>query len=146
HDFNNMLSIIRTAAEMLGSGMRLAHDNDHYIRMITDTSERAARLTGQLLAFARQQPLRPEVFSPAERIEGLRSMMDTTIGSRNTLHLSFAEDVARVESDESQFETAVINLVINARDAMSEGGSVTISARNITTAVDEGGEARDSVA
>ena len=146
HDFNNMLSIIRTAAEMLGSGMRLAHDNDHYIRMITDTSERAARLTGQLLAFARQQPLRPEVFSPAERIEGLRSMMDTTIGSRNTLYLSFAEDVARVESDVSQFETAVLNLVINARDAMSEGGSVTISARNITSAVDEDGEARDWVA
>ena len=146
HDFNNMLAIIRTAAEMLGSGMQLKHDAEHYIRMITDTSERAAGLTGQLLAFARQQPLRLEVFSPATRIDGLRHVIDTSLGSRNKLELQLAPDVAFVESDPSQFETAILNLVINARDAMEEGGVVTISASNVSLAVEEGGETKDWVA
>lgn len=146
HDFNNMLAIIRTAAEMLGSGMPLKHDADHYIRMITDTSERAANLTGQLLAFARQQPLRLEVFSPTARIEGLRHVISTSLGSRNELVLDLADDVAFVESDPSQFETAILNLVINARDAMEEGGVVTITASNVRTALEEDDAAREWVA
>src|SRR5690606_38025418 len=85
HDIYNMLAIIHIEAEMLGRGMQLKHDAEHYIRMITDTSERAAGLTGQLLAFARQQALRLEVFSPATRIDGLRHVIDTSLGSRNKL-------------------------------------------------------------
>ncbi len=142
HDFNNMLSVIRTAAELLNSGLPLAHDKDHYIRMITDTTERAAGLTGQLLAFARQQPLRLEIFNPATRIEGLCHVLETTLGSRNELKIDLATDIASVESDVSQFETAVLNLVINARDAMSEGGRVTITVRNDRAALEEEGEIR----
>lgn len=146
HDFNNMLSVIRTAAEMLGSGMRLAHDHSHYIRLITDASERAARLTGQLMAFARQQPLRLEVFNPAARIEGLVNVIETTLGSRNALVVDLAADLGNVESDTSQFDTALLNLLINARDAMDEGGTVTLAARNEETALEDDDEVRAWVA
>ena len=145
HDFNNMLSIIRTAAEMLGSGMELAHDVDHYIAMITDASERAAKLTDQLLTFARQRPFRMEVFNPAARIEGMMQVMKTTLGSRNDLVVDVSPDLANVESDTSQFDTAILNLVINARDAMDENGCVTITARNVQAALEDGEDLRDWV-
>lgn len=147
HDFNNMLSVIRTAAEMLDSGMKLTHDVGHYAKMITDASERAARLTDQLLAFARQRPFQLEVFSPAARLEGMMQVMHTTLGSRNKLDVDIAPDLARVESDTGQFDTALLNLVINARDAMGEsGGTVSVSVRNVTAALVEGEEERDWVA
>ena len=146
HDFNNMLAIIRTAAEMLGSDMKLSHDTDHYVKMITDASERAGRLTDQLLSFARQRPLRLEVFNPATRIEGMAQVMETTLGSRNTLLVDLADDIFTIKSDISQFDTALLNLVINARDAMEEGGTVSIIGRNVHMALDEDGEAHDWVA
>lgn len=146
HDFNNLLSVIRTAAEMLGSGMRLAHDTSHYVNMITDASERAARLTDQLLAFARQRPFRLEIFSPATRIEGMMHVLKTTLGSQIQLVLDVPAGVANVQSDGSQFDTAVLNLVINARDAMEQGGTVTLSARNVSQALEPGGQVREWVA
>lgn len=145
HDFNNMLSIIRTAAEMLGSGMRLAHDTSHYVNMITDASERAARLTDQLLSFARQRPFRLEVFSPASRLEGMVHVLEATLGSRNQLVIDVAPDISSIESDSSQFDTAILNLVINARDAMDEGGPVTITGRNVKAALEHDGDIRDWV-
>lgn len=145
HDFNNMLSIIRTAAEMLGSGMELARDVDHYVGMITDASERAAKLTDQLLTFARQRPFRMEVFNPAARIEGMMQVMKTTLGSRNELVVDLSADLANIESDTSQFDTAILNLVINARDAMAEDGCVTITASNVRAALEEGDNPRDWV-
>lgn len=146
HDFNNMLSIIRTAAEMLGSGMKLSHDTDHYVRMITDASERAARLTDQLLSFARQRPLRLEVFSPSSRIESMQQVLETTLGSRNKLVIELDDHLSSIKSDSTQFDTAVLNLVINARDAMAEGGSVLISGQNVKLALDEDAEEREWVA
>jgi len=146
HDFNNMLSVIRTAAHLLGSGKQLAHEEEHYISMITETSERAARLTAQLLAFARQQPLRLEIFNPATRIEGLVPVMETTLGARNQLVLDLADNLASVESDVSQFDTAILNLVINARDAMGGGGTVTITSRKARIALEEEGGIQDWVA
>ncbi|HLU78734.1 MAG TPA: PAS domain S-box protein [Burkholderiaceae bacterium] len=145
HDFNNMLSVIRTAAEMLGSGMTLQHDTEHYVKMITDASERAARLTDQLLTFARQRPFRLEVFSPATRIDTMLQVMQTSLGSRNELVVDVASDLGMIESDTSQFDTALLNLVINARDAMSESGSVTITARNVRAALEDGEAFRDWV-
>lgn len=146
HDFNNMLSVIRTAAEMLGSGMQLQHDTAHYVNMITDASERAARLTDQLLTFARQRPLRLEVFNPADRVQSMLQVMQTSLGSRHELLLDLAPDLGTIESDTSQFDTALLNLVINARDAMDEGGTVSISGVNVRAALNEGDELRDWVA
>ncbi len=146
HDFNNMLSVIRTAAEMLGSGMQLQHDTAHYVNMITDASERAARLTDQLLTFARQRPLRLEVFNPADRVQSMLQVMQTSLGSRHELLLDLAPDLGTIESDTSQFDTALLNLVINARDAMGEGGTVSISGVNVRAAFNEGDELRDWVA
>lgn len=131
HDFNNFLAIIRTAAELLESGGGLSSEKQaRYLQMILDTSNRASRLIDQLLSFARRQPLQRQVFSVSTRIQEFQPMIETTIGSKRTLVISLPDDLAKVDIDPGQFETAVLNMVINARDVTSEGGVITISGRN----------------
>jgi PAS domain S-box-containing protein len=131
HDFNNLLTIIRGAAELLRRATLTEEKRARYISSIADASDRAALLTRQLLAFARQQPLRPELFDVESRIRGLAQMMETTVGSPVKLELAFAPDLPAVCADPNQFETAVLNIVINARDAMPEGGTLRISANEV---------------
>ena len=85
---------------------------------ISDTADRAAKLTAQLLAFARRQALRPEVFNAAEQLEAVSGMLKSVLGSRVGRDLQLVERNACVEADVSQFETALVNLAANARDAM----------------------------
>lgn len=133
HDFNNFLAIIRTAAELLECSTDLSADKRHrYTQMILDTSNRAGRLIDQLLSFARRQPLQRQVFSVAERIGDFQPIIETTIGSKRNLVIAFPDDLQLVETDPNQLETAVLNMVINARDATPEGGVITISAKNTT--------------
>lgn len=128
HDFNNFLAIIRTAAELLESSTTLTPEKQsRYLRMISDTAARAGRLTEQLLTFARCQTLRPEVFHIENRIQAFRQILETTLGSKLSLTMTFPPDLAPVETDISQFETAVLNMVVNARDATADGGAVAIS-------------------
>ncbi len=132
HDFNNLLTVIRSSAELLLQGNLNEEKRIRYIKAIAETADRAALLTGQLLAFARQQPLRPEVFNVAERVEALSRIIDTTLGSPIKLEAHFPADLAAVEADPAQFDTSLLNMVINARDAMPNGGSLYISARNVS--------------
>lgn len=133
HDFNNLLAIIRTAAELLQTSKTLTPEKQsRYVGMIADTATRAARLTDQLLTFARRQPMRPKVFRPGSRIEGLQQIIETTLGSRIALEVKFPADLAAVEADANQFETAILNMVINARDATPDGGAISISGHNAT--------------
>lgn len=132
HDFNNFLAIIRTAAELLESSTTLTPEKQtRYLRMISDTTARAARLTEQLLTFARWQTLRLEVFQVESRIHAFRQILETTLGAKVKLTITFLPDLAPVETDASQFETAVLNMVINARDSMPEGGAVAISGHTV---------------
>jgi CheY-like chemotaxis protein len=134
HDFNNLLTIIRSSAELL---RRTGHDETRrarYIKAIADTADRAALLTRQLLAFARQQPLQPEVFRVDTRIEAMTQMIETILGSTVGLELNFAHLLGQVEADASQFDTAILNMVVNAKDAMPAGGHLKISARNVDEA------------
>jgi PAS domain S-box-containing protein len=127
HDFNNLLTVIGASAEFL---LRPDLDDEkrmRYAQAIADTSKRAATLTGQLLAFSRQQPLTPETFDVGSRLRGLRQIIETTIGSSVAIEISLPTAIQLVEADASQFEAAVLNMVINAKDAMPGGGRISIS-------------------
>jgi CheY-like chemotaxis protein len=93
---------------------------------IADTVDRASKLTGQLLAFARRQALKPEVFDPASRIRPLTEMLRTLVGARIEIVTDIACNARFIEADASQFETALVNLAVNARDAMEGEGRLTL--------------------
>jgi PAS domain S-box-containing protein len=125
HDFNNLLTIIRSSADLLKMPTLSAEKRERYIEAISDTADRAAILTSQLLAFSRRQPLKPEIFDVGERVAAMQRMIETSVGSPIVVHIEAAED-AFVNADLNQFETALLNLVINARDAMPAGGNLSI--------------------
>ncbi|HEX2763899.1 MAG TPA: ATP-binding protein [Allosphingosinicella sp.] len=129
HDFNNLLTIIRSSADLLRM-----HDLDEakrrrYVDAISDTADRASSLTAQLLAFARRQPLAPEQFDAADRVRRVADMVRTLVGSRFEVEVHGEEGDCFVEADLPQFETALINMAVNARDAMGEQGKIVIEAR-----------------
>lgn len=127
HDFNNLLTIIRSSAELLARRELPREKQKRYIEAIMDTSDRAAKLTGQLLAFARRQALKPEVFNAATKVASVADMLRTVVGSRIDLIVEPICDSCFVEVDTSQFETALVNMAVNARDAMNGEGRITIA-------------------
>jgi PAS domain S-box-containing protein len=126
HDFNNLLTIIRSSVEFLRRPNLPEERRRRYIDAITDTVDRAAKLTGQLLAFARRQALKPEVFDVPERIEAITDMLRTIVGSRIRIETDTACEPCSVEADVVQFETALVNMAVNARDAMNGEGTLTV--------------------
>jgi PAS domain S-box-containing protein len=127
HDFNNLLTIIRSSAELLRRQDLPEERRRRYIEAIVDTTERAATLTRQLLAFALRQALKPKVFDAAERVQGIADMLQTMLGARIDLVIEAAQVPCFVEADLSQFETAVVNMAVNARDAMDGEGTLTVA-------------------
>jgi signal transduction histidine kinase len=128
HDFNNLLTIIRSSADLLKMPTLSPEKRERYLDAISDTADRAAALTSQLLAFARRQPLKPEVFEVGKRIEGMRQMIEASVGASIQLMIEPPEAGA-VNADLNQFETALLNLVVNARDAMPAEGTIAIANR-----------------
>jgi len=126
HDFNNLLTVILSAAEMLRRPSLAEEKRKRYIEAIADTTDRAAKLTGQLLAFSRRQALKPEVFSVGRRIEAIKDMLRTIVGSGMELVTDTDCEICYVEADPSQFETALVNMSVNARDAMEGAGLLRI--------------------
>jgi len=131
HDFNNMLTIIRGSAELLRKASLPDEKRARYLEAILTTADRATLLTRQLLAFARQQPLQPESFDAAARIRGLAQIVETSTGTSIRSILDFDPEPAMVHADPTQFETAIVNMVINARDAMPDGGVLRIGVRRV---------------
>jgi PAS domain S-box-containing protein len=129
HDFNNLLTIIRSSVDLLRRGALPEEKRSRYLEAISDTADRAAKLTAQLLAFARRQALKPETFEAGERVRLVADMVRTVVGSRISLNLDIDCDQCFIEADIAQFETAIINMAVNARDAMDAQGTLTISAR-----------------
>jgi PAS domain S-box-containing protein len=126
HDFNNLLTVIRSSADLLKMPGLTPEKRERYLDAISDTADRAAILTSQLLAFARRQPLKPEVFDVGQRIAAMRQIIETSVGA--PVHVKIdAEAAGFVNADANQFETAVLNLVINARDAMPAGGDLSVT-------------------
>ncbi|MBB5711644.1 PAS domain-containing protein [Sphingomonas xinjiangensis] len=129
HDFNNLLTVIRGSADVLRRDGLTEEKRRRYIDAISDTAERAARLTGQLLAFARRQALRPEVFDAGQRITSIAEMLRSVLGSRICLEIDARCSDCFVEADIAQFEAALVNMAVNARDAMDGEGELKIAIR-----------------
>ena len=130
HDFNNLLQVIQANLEAVSA--RLAEDDPqrrHIERALAGT-ERGAALTQQLLAFARRQSLRPMAFDVAERIAASAEMLRGMLAVEIAVETQCADDLWMAEADPHQLETALLNLAINARDAMPNGGRLMMSASN----------------
>lgn len=138
HDFNNLLMVILGHAELMLEELRDDDALSGEVEEIRRAAERAATLTGQLLAFSRRQTLRPRVLDLNQVVEGLTKMLARVIGEDIELITVLDENLARVEADPSQLEQVVMNLAVNARDAMPKGGRLTIATTNIEL---DGGQA-----
>ena len=130
HDFNNLLMIISGSLHTLKKGADDDPKRQRALSAIEAASRRGAALTSQLLTFARRQSVNPQAVDVAERIDAVREVLDAAVGSAVTLQFDVEPGVWPVMVDVAEFETALVNLVINARDAMSGGGVIVISAHN----------------
>lgn len=126
HDFNNLLTVICSSADLLRRRELPEEKRRRYIEAISETADRAAKLTGQLLAFARRQALKPEVFDAAKRVDGVADMLRSVLGARIELGIDAVREPCFVEADPGQFEAAIVNLAANARDAMGGEGHLAI--------------------
>lgn len=126
HDFNNLLTVIRGSVDLLRREGLPEEKRARYIQAIGDTADRAAKLTGQLLAFARRQVLKPELFDVGASLGEVAELIPTLTGSGVTLNVQVPTEACFVMADRSQFDTALVNIAINARDAMEGQGTLTI--------------------
>ncbi len=131
HDFNNILSVIIAYADVVMNSLAPDDDLRGDIKHIREAGDRAASLTKQLLAFSRQQLLEPEVLDLNRVVERMGEMVRRLIGEDVELTLALVEAIDPVKADPRQLEQVILNLVVNARDAMPGGGQLTISTDNV---------------
>ncbi|MBI5129126.1 MAG: response regulator [Rhodopseudomonas palustris] len=147
HDFNNLLTVIRSSADLLRRRELPPERMRRYVDAISDTADRAAKLTGQLLTFARRHAQNRQVFCAAQQVEQIAEMLRTALGSRASFALTIDERPLAVEADANQFDAALVNLVANARDAMDGQGALEIRvARASPTAQEAAAGLQDVVA
>ena len=128
HDFNNLLAVIMGNAEMLEA--RESMGDAKQIQLILRAAERGAELTRRLLAFSRQQPLSPKPIDLGTLAAGMRDVLTRTLGEKIDFKVTLADDLWPALADPGQVEEALLNLAINGRDAMPEGGKLTIECAN----------------
>ena len=126
HDFNNLLTIIRSSVNFLQRPDLNEERRDRYLDAVVDTVERASKLTGQLLAFARRQTLSPEVFDVGAKVLGTAEMLNSVTGALIRITTELPDEPCYVKADLSQFETALVNMAVNARDAMGGQGELVL--------------------
>ena len=129
HDFNNLLTVIRASVDLLRRPHLTEERRLRYVEAISDTVSRATKLTAQLLAFARRQTLKPEAFDVGQSVQTLSGMIGTLTGSPIEIVTRVPDEPCFVNADAGQFETALINIAVNARDAMGGEGRLTIAVR-----------------
>lgn len=131
HDFNNLLQVVTGNLDML---IRRLPENEPRLRRAADNAmagaKRAATLTQRLLAFSRRQPLAPTPIQPNKLVGGMSELLHRTLGETIELETVLASGLWRVEADANQLENAILNLAVNARDAMLDGGKLTIETAN----------------
>jgi signal transduction histidine kinase len=137
HDFNNLLTVILGGLETIRRRLpalpqsadtaRIARAAD----MAVQSVESAATLTNRLLAFSRSQPLDPRIIAPDELLESMTELLRRTLGEKIDLQTRFPAGVWHIRADPNQLENAILNLAVNSRDAMPEGGRLTIETRNV---------------
>ena len=131
HDFNNLLSIVLTNARLLSHSLREPGDQEG-IELIRTAAEHGVNLVKQLLAFSRRQRLEPQEVDLNSKIDGMNGLLTATLGGTVQLRTLFAPNLWPALVDPTQIELIVLNLVLNARDAMPSGGIVTLETRNAT--------------
>jgi signal transduction histidine kinase/ActR/RegA family two-component response regulator len=135
HDFNNLITVISGYTQLaLMRAERESRAADD-LRQVVEAADRAANLTHQLLAFSRKQVLQPTVLDLGEVVNGIAPMLRRIIGEQVELRLDGETPLARIRADKGQLEQVLLNLAVNARDAMPNGGSVTIATKNLDRAV-----------
>ncbi len=127
HDFNNMLSVVIGNLDLLQKTIKGNAKAEPRVRMAMEGAQRCADLTHRLLAFSRRQPLQVSVIDVGALMPGLLELMRRTLGERVNVNLDLSDKVYPIEVDRAQLEAALLNLAVNARDAMPEGGDLSIS-------------------
>lgn len=131
HDFNNILQVISLSSTLLGQTPALdAARRERAVQAIQRAAQRGAKLTHQLLAFARRQPLQPQHVSVRRKLLDMRDDLQQAVGERIGLSLELPGELWSVRADPTQLEAALLNLAINAREAMQDGGALEIRAQN----------------
>jgi signal transduction histidine kinase len=140
HDFNNLLAVILNYSTFVTEELDAASESDWEIRVksargdlgqVSLAAERAAGLTRQLLAFARREVIQPQVVNLNQVISGLEDMLRRTLGEHIALVTSLSDDLCSILVDPGQMEQVLVNLAVNARDAMPKGGTLTIDTENV---------------
>ncbi len=129
HDFNNLLGVIVGNTELLEDEVGTENSS---VQAIYRSSQRGAELTQRLLAFSRRQPLRPATIDLAELVGHLHQILGRTLGAAIEINVNVAASIWPVEADPGQLENALLNLAINARDAMPDGGTLEFTAENFS--------------
>ncbi len=137
HDFNNVLTAISGHCDLLLLRKDASHPDFSDLTQIRQNSNRAATLVRQLLAFSRKQTLQPKLLSVQDVVSDTLYLLDRLIGETITLSLDLDRDLGPVRADNQQLEQAIMNLVVNARDAMPQGGVITIATCNRRVEADE---------
>jgi two-component system, cell cycle sensor histidine kinase and response regulator CckA len=131
HDFNNLLGVIIGYAEILQENADPAHPDRECLDEILRAGQRAASLTRQLLAFSRQQVLEPKIIDLNVVVADMEKMLRRVIGEDIELKTLLEPELARVKADQGQLEQVILNLAVNARDAMPDGGKLKVQTRNV---------------
>ena len=127
HDFNNLLTVIRGSVDLLRRPGISEERRARYVDAIGETADRATKLTAQLLAFARRQSLKPEIFDVGRSVLQIADMVGTLAGSRVRIETRIPDERCYINADPSQFDISVVNMAVNARDAMDGEGTLTIA-------------------
>jgi len=131
HDFNNLLTVVRGNAQLLLASSTFTGEQLVELEEISQAADRAAALTRQLLAFSRQQVLQPRVLDLNEVVRSMSSLLERLVGEAVALELRPADALWAVTADPVQVEQVLLNLVVNARDAMPSGGTLVVTTRNV---------------
>ena len=131
HDFNNMLTVITGTIDILADAVADKPDLVNITKLISEAADRGAELTGHLLAFARKQPLQPRKIEINELVAEAGKMLSPTLGEHIEIRLKFARDIWPAVADPTQLTSALLNLAVNARDAMPGGGHLMLETGNV---------------
>ena len=133
HDFNNLLAVVLGNLELIGVELQGTgrSELEAYVDAATASANRGTALAHRLLAFSRRQTLAPKLVSPARLVRGMQDLLQRAVGPAMTLHTELPEQTGAIFCDAHQLENAILNLAINARDAMPTGGTLTVAAENV---------------
>jgi two-component system, cell cycle sensor histidine kinase and response regulator CckA len=142
HDFNNLLTIIMSYGALAGRALPKGSEAREHIAQIDLAGHRAAALTRQLLTFSRKQVVEPMILDLNEIVTDLEHMVQRTLPGNIEIRLELAPDLGLIRADQGQIEQVILNLVVNARDAMPDGGTLTLGTANVAGAASDGPEPR----